>query len=203
MSGVAAGTPVARDRTAAFRSGLRWVLGFAGIALLVLLVSGLYLMWNYRPTEGIAWDVLAASPHGTLPETMRDIHHIASQLFLALSLVAGIMAVVLAVQLRKFVAAVAGCGFFLIAFSASVTGSLLPWDQVALRAVTVGTDVGGYWDIIDGETRYILIGSHELSSETFLRWFWVHTAVLPIALIGLAVLLLLTTRPRAQQSPDP
>jgi quinol-cytochrome oxidoreductase complex cytochrome b subunit len=196
-----AGATVERDRTATFRSALRWTLVLTGVAFVVLLVTGLYLMWFYRPNEELGWINVTGSPPDTLPDTMRDIHQVASLLFVALALVAAVMAVVLAVQLRKVVAAVVGCVFFLFAFNAPVTGSLLAWDQVALRAVTVGTSYQGFWKINSGNVRYVLVDGHEISSEPFMRWFWVHTTVLPIALIGLAVLLLLTTRARPTDQP--
>lgn len=201
MSVVVAGTPVARDRTVTFRSALRWTLVLAAVAFVVLLITGLYLMWYYRPNEALFWSNVEGSAPDPLPDTMRDIHHIASLFFLALSLVGAVMAVVLAVQLRKFVAAVVGCVFFLFAFSAATTGAVLAWDQIALRRVTVGTNFQGFWKINSDNARYILVDGHDISVETFLRWFWAHTAVLPIALIGLAVLLLLTTRPRATDAP--
>ena len=126
----------------------------------------------------------------TLPETIRDVHRIASLLFVALALAATVMAFILAVQLRKVVAAVVSGVFFLFAFGTSITGSLLDWDQLALWAVTVGTSYRGFWDINSDQVRYVLLDGHEVSTETFLRWFWVHTADAAVALIGLAVLLL-------------
>ena len=40
----------------------------------------------------------------------------------------------------------------------SFTGYLLPWDQLALRAVTVGTDLRGYRWLVGDEVRFVLAG---------------------------------------------
>jgi quinol-cytochrome oxidoreductase complex cytochrome b subunit len=159
---VVAGATVERDRTATFRSALRWTLGLAGVAFLVLLVTGLYLMWRYRPSEALLWSNVTGSAPDSFPRTITDIHHVASLL----------------------------------------SGSLLAWDQLARRAVTVGTSFQGFWKIDSGNVRYVLVDGHEISGETLLRWFWVDTTVLPVAPIGLAALLVLTTRSRPRQSPD-
>ena len=45
----------------------------------------------------------------------------------------------------------------------SFTGYLLPWDQLALWAVTVGTNMMGYTPVFGGQMRYALLGSKEIS----------------------------------------
>src|SRR4029079_623904 len=71
---------------------------------------------------------------------------------------------------------------------ASFTGYLLPWDQLALWAVTVGQNMRGYSPVIGGHTRFVLLGGTEVSSSTFLRWFYVHTALVgPVLLVLIVV----------------
>jgi len=79
-----------------------------------------------------------------------------------------------------------------LALAATFTGYLLPWDQLSLWAVTVGTNMRGYGPILHGHrVKYVLIGSTEVGTATFSRWFWVHTLVVPLviaaALIGLVI----------------
>ena len=41
----------------------------------------------------------------------------------------------------------------------SFTGYLLPWDQLALWAVTVGTNMMGYTPVFGSSVKYVLLGS--------------------------------------------
>ena len=50
----------------------------------------------------------------------------------------------------------------------SFTGYLLPWDQLALWAVTVGTNMGGYSPVLGDQVRFALLGSAEIGTETLL-----------------------------------
>ena len=40
----------------------------------------------------------------------------------------------------------------------SFTGYLLPWDQLALWAVTVGTNMIGYTPVFGSQVRFVLLG---------------------------------------------
>ena len=70
-----------------------------------------------------------------------------------------------------------------------VTGSELPWDQLALRAVTVGTNVDGYGIFFGDDVRFVFIGGREVDPDTLVRWLLVHTALLGPLAIGLATVL--------------
>jgi quinol-cytochrome oxidoreductase complex cytochrome b subunit len=125
---------------------------------------------------------------------MRDVHRVAGTFFVAVALVTAFAAVVLAVQLRRVSPGAIGVGFLLVAFGASISGVFLPWDQLALNAVTVGESIKGFWEIDSDQIRYVLIDGAEISPDTFFRWFWTHTTVIPVVLIGLALLVVLSTR---------
>ena len=66
----------------------------------------------------------------------------------------------------------------------SFTGYLLPWDQLAFWAVTVGTSMADFVPFIGGEVREILLGGDQVGSQTLLRFYVLHVAVLPVALVG-------------------
>ena len=65
----------------------------------------------------------------------------------------------------------------------SFTGYLLPWDQLALWAVTVGTNMMGYTPVFGGQMRYALLGSKEIVSDTLLRWYTLHVLLLPFVIV--------------------
>jgi hypothetical protein len=65
----------------------------------------------------------------------------------------------------------------------SFTGYLLPWDQLALWAVTVGTNMMGYSPLVGSQVRFVLLGGVEIGSETLLRWYVLHVIMLPFVII--------------------
>ena len=69
----------------------------------------------------------------------------------------------------------------------SPQGLFLPWDQMALQAVTVGTNMSGFSAIFDQEDiTFVLIDGSEVSVATLRRWLVAH-----LFLGGLAVLAVL------------
>ena len=158
------------------RSVLGWIL-LAQVALLLL--TGLWLAWGYRPGPG----TVAYGWHGAgLGRAMRDSHRTLARLFLPSCFVAVGLAVADALATgasrlrsrhgtaRLALAAVAGT-------LASITGYLLPWDQIALWAVTVRTNMDGY-DWLSGPdrhaVRFVLLGGAEIGPGTLRLWLMVH-----------------------------
>ena len=62
----------------------------------------------------------------------------------------------------------------------SFTGYLLPWDQLALWAVTVGTNMMGYTPVFGSQVRFVLLGGVEIGTETLLRWYVLHVLHVPV-----------------------
>ena len=62
----------------------------------------------------------------------------------------------------------------------SFTGYLLPWDQLALWAVTVGTNMMGYTPVFGEQVRFVLLGGVEIGTDTLLRWYVLHVLLLPV-----------------------
>jgi quinol-cytochrome oxidoreductase complex cytochrome b subunit len=65
----------------------------------------------------------------------------------------------------------------------SFTGYLLPWDQLAYWAVTVGTGLVHYVPVIGQQIQDLLIGGDQIGQTTLLRFYALHVAVLPMALV--------------------
>ena len=67
------------------------------------------------------------------------------------------------------------CTFFL-----SFTGYLLPWDQLGIWAVTVGTNMAGATPFVGEQVRFLLIGGYEISDNTLIRWYVLHVIGVPL-----------------------
>jgi quinol-cytochrome oxidoreductase complex cytochrome b subunit len=85
----------------------------------------------------------------------------------------------------------AGMGLLFITLGFGFTGYLLPWDQRAYWATTVGTEIAAAVPIIGDGLRDFLRGGPEVSALTLSRFLGVHMLILPAALIGLLAIHLL------------
>jgi quinol-cytochrome oxidoreductase complex cytochrome b subunit len=79
-----------------------------------------------------------------------------------------------------------GVGLLLLTLGLSFTGYLLPWDQLAYWAITVGTNIAGYVPMLGDSARRILLGGPDVGGDALLRFYVLHIYVLP----ALVVLLL-------------
>ena len=75
---------------------------------------------------------------------------------------------------------VIGVMLLLLTLLLSFTGYLLPWDQLALWAVTVGTNMMGYTPVFGNQVRFVLLGGAEIGTDTLLRWYVLHVLMLPV-----------------------
>jgi quinol-cytochrome oxidoreductase complex cytochrome b subunit len=167
-----------------FRSTFR--LGFISTVLFfILFVSGMYLMFFYHPAVPEAYfDMHKLATQVTFGEFVRNMHRWAAHLM--------VIAVVLHL-LRVFYAGaykaprqfnwLLGVALLIFTLLFSFTGYLLPWDQLAYWAVTVGTSIAGYVPFLGDKVQHVLLGGSEIGSETLIRFYVLHIYVLPAALI--------------------
>ena len=70
----------------------------------------------------------------------------------------------------------------------SFTGYLLPWDQIAYWAVTIGVNIASYVPLVARPSQLLIFGGVEISQNTLLRFYVLHVILLPlVAAILLAV----------------
>ena len=72
-----------------------------------------------------------------------------------------------------------GVGLFLLTLGLSFTGYLLPWDQLAFWAITVGTNIAGYAPYIGPSLKYLMLGGNVVGQEALIRFYALHVIVLP------------------------
>ena len=78
---------------------------------------------------------------------------------------------------------VVGVVLFLLTLLLSFTGYLLPWDQLAFWAITVGTAIAGYAPVIGKDIQFLLMGGSTVGQEALLRFYVLHVAVLPAVMV--------------------
>lgn len=160
-----------------------------GTALFLFLVQGLtgtLLTLYYRSSPEAAYDsILYIMTEVNFGWLIRSIHHWSANLMIA---------IVFLHMLRTFWHAVYkepremtwlfGVALLLVTLGFGFTGYLLPWDQRAFWATTVGTDIAGSVPLVGDLLRQLLRDGTEVTALTLSRFFGAHVLVLPMALVG-------------------
>lgn len=82
------------------------------------------------------------------------------------------------------------------------TRPLVQWDQLALWAVTTGSDVGGYWyAAFDEGVRFVLLGGSEVSQRRYAATLVVHLIAPVVAGVGAGLSIGTLIRQRYQDGP--
>ncbi len=164
--------------------------GLSFFLFMLLTVTGIFLMFYYRPTEASAWsDVRVLETMTALGSLVRNMHRWAAHL-MVLSVFLHMARVFYhgAYKAPREFNWVIGVILLTLTLLLSFTGYLLPWDQLALWAVTVGTNMMGYTPVFGSSVKFILLGSKEISGDTLLRWYVLHVLMLPfVTIIFMAV----------------
>jgi len=165
-----------------------YTLGLGLISMflfLILIVTGILLMFYYVPSTQQAYDRML-DLRGTVAFGifLRNMHRWSAH---------GMVAMVFLHMCRVFFTGsykkprefnwVIGVVLLLLTLFMSFTGYLLPWDQLAFWAITVGTAIAGYAPVIGHEMQFLLLGDSTVGQEALLRFYVLHVAVLPAILV--------------------
>lgn len=178
-----------REKELGFRYS--WFLGVISMVLFGSLVaSGVYLMFFYVPSPASAYgSVQSLQVDVAFGQFIRNVHRWAAHL-MVLSVAAHLARVFYrgAFKPPREFNWVVGVVLLVLTLLMSFTGYLLPWDQLAYWAVTVGTSMAGFVPFIGETVRQLLIGGNQVGSETLLRFYVLHVALLPGVTIGLLMI---------------
>ena len=163
-----------------------WYLGAISTVLFgSLIASGIYLMFFYVPSPGQAYtNIQTIQTEVAFGQYIRNVHRWSAHLMVLA--VSAHMARVFyrgAYKHPKEFNWVIGVVLLVLTLLLSFTGYLLPWDQLAFWAVTVGTEMAAYVPFIGDTVQSILLGGSTVSSATLLRFYVLHVAVLPTAVV--------------------
>jgi len=187
----------ARVHLASLKFSATMGLGIMTLALFMLLsITGILLMVYYKPSVDQAYDSMKdisfVVPAGGF---MRNIHRWSAH---------AMVVCVFLHMARVFYTAsykrqrefnwVIGMLLFVVTLLLSFTGYLLPWDQLAYWAITIGaniaqspqeiTDAMGItvWFDPGGFQKELLLGAHYVGQEALIRFYVLHVMVLPLVL---------------------
>ncbi len=174
-------------REKSLRARATYYLGSVSFLLfIVLTVTGVLLMFYYHPAVPHAYrdmkDLRFAVSNGVF---LRNLHRLAAHLMVLL---------VFAHMFHVFYRGgykpphefnwVVGVVLLLLTLFLSYTGYLLPWDQLAFWAITVGTNIISAMPFLGKDTRFLLLGGNLVGENALLRFYVLHCVVLPLLAIG-------------------
>ncbi|HEX2039747.1 MAG TPA: hypothetical protein VHF47_08460 [Acidimicrobiales bacterium] len=144
------------------------------VVLGLLSVTGAYLAVEYRPEHaGVDFDAVTAE--------VKRAHYVrtAHRLLAVPATGLAVLLVGFGLARRRF----RPLGVLLLVVAVSVSGYALPWSQVALRRVVVGTDFEGVLRAaFDDLVRFVIVGGAEVSQGRYRAAVLVHLVVLPVLL---------------------
>ena len=193
--------PVAIQKHA-LRMRFTWCMG--GISFFLFLfevVTGVLLMFYYRPTIEWAYHDMLALRDVVSFGVLREMHRWGAH---------AMVVTVMLHMLRVFLTGsyksprefnwVVGVLLLVLTLLLSFTGYLLPWDQLSMWAVTVGTNMVGAAPLVghegpgshllqvggtelitsESDVRYVLLGAKSVGEETLNRFYVLHCVALPL-----------------------
>jgi len=163
--------------------------GLSFFLFIVLTVTGLYLMFYYVPSVEHAYqDMYDLKFVVTFGGVIRNMHRWAAHaMVITVWLhVARVFYTGAYKKPREFNWAI-GTTLLLITLLLSFTGYLLPWDQLSIWAITVGTNMARYAPIAGPYTRYLMLGGKVVGANALLRFYVAHVVGLPLVAFLLMV----------------
>jgi quinol-cytochrome oxidoreductase complex cytochrome b subunit len=178
------------DRVLESRLGFRktWYLGALTLgAFTIQIATGLLLMLYYHPSIPQAYadmkDLEFVISSGTL---LRSLHRWSAHAMVFLVFVH--MAKVFyraAYRPPRELNWVLGVCLLMLTLLLSYTGYLLPWDQLSYWGTTVGANIISSMPWLGPKLRFYMLGGHTVNANALLRFYVLHTMILPLGLIAL------------------
>lgn len=150
---------------------------------LVLTATGILLMFYYRPAAPQAYrDMKELEFVVTSGAFLRNLHRWSAHamvLFVFLHMVRVFFSG--AYRPPREFNWVIGVLLLILTLLLSYTGYLLPWDQLAFWAITVGTNMADAAPVIGPRFKFLLLGGNVIGENALVRFYVLHCVVLPLA----------------------
>jgi quinol-cytochrome oxidoreductase complex cytochrome b subunit len=156
--------------------------GISFFLFLALTVTGVYLMFFYVPSVSRAFqDIQTIENSVAFGSLIRNMHRWAAHLMVLTVFLHMIRVFYHGAYKppREFNWAI-GVLLLFTTIWLSFTGYLLPWDQIAFWAITVGTQMATYAPLLSTESSFVLLGGIEVGAETLIRFYVMHVIAFPL-----------------------
>jgi quinol-cytochrome oxidoreductase complex cytochrome b subunit len=167
------------------RAGYSMGLGVISLVLYgILTVTGVLLMFYYVPSVERAYvNIQELQTEVAFGQLMRNMHRWSAHLM--------VVAVILHMVRVFYTGAykpprqfnwVIGVMLLLLTLLGSFTGYLLPWDQLAFWAITVGTNIAGYMPLFGSQIQLLMLGGPQVGQEALTRFYVLHIMIIPLSI---------------------
>jgi cytochrome b6 len=175
-----------KSRRRSLDIGVTWYLGTLSLmAFLILVATGVPLMLYYHPSVPQAYadmkDLEFVVSAGVF---LRNLHRWSAHAMVLL---------VFAHLFRVFFRGayrpprefnwVVGVVLLLLTLFLSYTGYLLPWDQLAFWAITVGSNIMSAVPLVGAKMRFLTLGGNTVNANALLRFYVLHCVILPLVAV--------------------
>ncbi|MDL1892995.1 DUF4405 domain-containing protein, partial [Sphingobacteriales bacterium CHB3] len=161
------------------------------VLFLILTLTGVVLMFLYVPSVERAYssvkDIEYVISFGWL---LRGMHRIAAHLMVAVVFLHMIRVFLTgaykngsAVGANRPLNWIIGLVLFVATLLLSFTGYLLPWDQLAYWAITVGTNIASAAPVVGEWIRFLLLGGNTIDQGALIRFYVLHVFFLPVLVL--------------------
>jgi cytochrome b-561 len=168
-----------------------WLGTISAVLFLILIVTGIPLMFLYVPSVERAYqsvkDLEFTISFGWF---LRGLHRVSAHLMVAVVFLHMVRVFLTAaykngtaVNQNRRLNWIIGIVLLLLTLLLSFTGYLLPWDQLAYWAITVGTNIASSAPLVGEQMRFILLGGHTIDQNTLIRFYVLHCFFLPLAVL--------------------
>ncbi len=161
-----------------------WCMGGISFFLFLLLtITGVFLMFYYVPDTRAAYqNINQLNSAVSFGHLVRNMHRWAAHL-MVVSVTLHMIRVFYhgAYKPPREFNWVIGVLLFFVTLFLSFTGYLLPWDQIAIWAITVGTNLAPYTPLLGDPAYKVLVGGGAVGQATLIRFYVGHVILLPLA----------------------
>src|SRR5437762_1948029 len=169
--------------------GARWAYVFGSVLLFLFIsqtITGIFLALYYVPSADRAHTTVAyIVKEVTGGSFLRSLHAYGSSVVVILLLLHLTQTYLYgAYKGRRDLLRISGCFLLALMLAMAFTGYLLPWDQKAYFATTVGTNMATDIPFIGGWLKRFMRGGNEMGTLTVSRFFVAHVFLIPAVLIA-------------------
>ncbi|MBT3315508.1 MAG: DUF4405 domain-containing protein [Anaerolineae bacterium] len=150
----------------------------------ILSITGIFLMFFYVPSTELAYfDIIKLQTKVPFGQLLRNMHRWGAHMMVLTSILHMVRVFYTGAYKppREFNWNI-GVLLFITTLGGSFTGYLLPWDQLAFWAITVGTSVAAYEPLMGKTIKKILLGGPEVGQAALTRFYALHIMVIPAIL---------------------
>ncbi len=168
-----------------------WLGTISFVLFMILVFTGVVLMFLYVPSvERAYWSVKDIQYVVSFGWLMRNMHRISTHLMVFVVFLHMVRVFVtggykngIAVGSNRPLNWIIGIVLLLLTWLLAFTGYLLPWDQLAFWAITVGINIAGEAPLIGNWIRELLLGGSTIDQSALIRFYVLHCFFLPLGLL--------------------